>query len=253
MVHFSKNTPTTMKEKVCDILDMKECNHSSMYLGNPFCKFQSINTAFQHIMDKVAAKLARWKGKALSLTRRTILIKSVAAAVPSYVMQTFLLTRSMSAKMDKLICRFWWGFDDHQRHLHMKAWDYICCPKLAVGLGIRKFHEVNTAFITKLCWSLCAELNKTWVQLVRSKYLRGKKILDFNYSRQQASWVWNGMRKCYDSLRRGMCFTIGRKSIVHTYEEPWLPDLPNFCIPRDVSTSDDLTLVRNLMTTDGLS
>lgn len=136
VVHFSRNTTGNMKANVCEILGMKECNHTGSYLGNPFCNFSSRYAAFQFLMDKLSRKLAGWKEKTLSLAGRSTLVKTVAMAVPSYVMQTFLLSKKMCDKMDGIVRRFFWGYNDAKRHLCLKAWDNICAPKASGGLGI---------------------------------------------------------------------------------------------------------------------
>lgn len=166
-------------------------------------------------------------------------------------MQTFLLPKALCSQMDNAICIFWWGFKDHKRHLHLKAWDFICSPKYNGGLGFRKFLDMNTAFITKLAWKVCIEQHRTWVQLIRSKYLRGRRILDLQHSQKPASWVWSEIKSCYNSLRKGICYKIGQDSLVHTYKDPWLADLPHYTIPTGVPQADALFYVRHLMTQDG--
>lgn len=46
------------------------------------------------------------------------------------------------------------------------------------GLGFRKMGEMNKALVAKLAWQVYKESKKIWVQLIRSKYLRGRKLLD---------------------------------------------------------------------------
>lgn len=57
MIHFSTNTPRNIKQLVCQTLNMKECNHSGTYLGNPFCSFKSKSEAFGAVMTKLEGKL----------------------------------------------------------------------------------------------------------------------------------------------------------------------------------------------------
>lgn len=66
------------------------------------------------------------------------------------------------------------------RYLSLRAWESICVLKSAGGLGLRRARDTNIAYITKLGWQLCTELNKTWLKLVRSRYLRGRRITDFH-------------------------------------------------------------------------
>lgn len=54
-------------------------------------------------MRKLANRLASWKLKALSLAGRTVLIKTVAMAIPSYTMQTTLLPSGLCVMLDGMI------------------------------------------------------------------------------------------------------------------------------------------------------
>lgn len=110
---------------------------------------------FQTLTDKLAGKLAGWKQRALSLGGRTTIIKAVAMSIPSYVMQTFLLPTQLYDKMDSMVRHFWWGSSDHKKS-----------PKISGGLGIKRFRDINIAFITKLGWKLCTETERIWVQSI---------------------------------------------------------------------------------------
>lgn len=85
-IHFSANVPRVDRAAICRLLHMRECSHSSKYLGIPFCNFSKKSTAFNHIADKIAARLAGWKHKHLSLAGWATLIRSVAMATPSFSM-----------------------------------------------------------------------------------------------------------------------------------------------------------------------
>ena len=61
----------------------------SKYLGLPSIIGKSKTQVFAKVKDRVAKKLAGWKGKLLSIGGREILIKAVAQAVPTYTMSCF--------------------------------------------------------------------------------------------------------------------------------------------------------------------
>lgn len=102
-VHFSSNTSMSDKRRICDMLKMTECGHTRNYLGNPLCKFRDKSEAFQPLVDRLAIKLAGWKSKLLSAVGRMVLVKTVAMAIPSYVMQSTLLPVKTCDRMDALI------------------------------------------------------------------------------------------------------------------------------------------------------
>lgn len=128
---------------------------------------------------------------------RLPLIKSVLQSIPTYQMQLFLIPKGTSNKIDKLLQNFLWGFDTEKAHrLHLKAWEDITLPKELDKLGIRRLTEMNNAMITKLNWQICTEDQKIWVQLVRDRYLRGRRRLDFDQTHKTCSWILGGITMC---------------------------------------------------------
>jgi hypothetical protein len=80
-----------------------------------------------------------------------VLIKSVAATLPSYAMSYFMLLNSFCFELDRIFKNFWWGFNPKKaRNFSLKAWDSLCLPKDLGGLGLGKMRDVNLALITKL-------------------------------------------------------------------------------------------------------
>lgn len=102
-VHFSLNVSKSTKTEMCRILGMRECLHNGKYLGSPSCSFKNRTIEFSFIVDKLAIKLAGWKGKHMSMAGRNTLIKSVALAIPSFLMQSFLMSAGIYEKIDKLV------------------------------------------------------------------------------------------------------------------------------------------------------
>jgi hypothetical protein len=78
--------------------------------------------SFQGIIDKVLSRIEGWRAKTLSQASRLVLIKSVAAALPSYAMSSFLLPLSICNELDRIFKNFWWGFHFKKtRNLSLKA------------------------------------------------------------------------------------------------------------------------------------
>lgn len=129
-IHFNSNTNASVRNEICCLLGIRECQHKDSYLGHPFCNFKSKSTVYRGLLERLENKISGWKKRALSM-----LIKSMAQAVPSHVMQSFLLLRSLLKKMDRRIKKFFWGFDDSiTHHLHLKSWKSIFQPKSVGGL-----------------------------------------------------------------------------------------------------------------------
>lgn len=163
-VHFSCNTPSTLKGAICNILKMKECQHQSTYLGHTFCNFHSKTITFKGVMESMANKLSGWKRRTLSMVGRLVLVKSVIQALPTFLMQTYMFPKTHIIKMDRLCRCFLWGTpEDTVRHFYPTAWRSLCTPLCAGGLGIRNLEDVNRALVTKLTWHLNSDSHKPWV------------------------------------------------------------------------------------------
>lgn len=70
--------------------------------------------------------------------------------------------------------------------------------------------DVNRAFVSKLAWMVCKQMDKPWVQLVRAKYLSGRRILDPEHTKHVSSWIWGGITNCLNTLQEGVCFQVGK-------------------------------------------
>jgi hypothetical protein len=57
--------------------------------------------SFKDVLDKVLSKVEGWRATTLSQAGRAVLIKSVAATIPSYAMSTFLLLAPSTALLTR--------------------------------------------------------------------------------------------------------------------------------------------------------
>lgn len=150
-VHFNRNVTVRDKGEICDTMGIRECSHRSKYLGHPFCKFQSKSEAYRKVVEKLANKLTGWKQRVLSMVGRVVLIKSIAQAIPSFIMQTVMLPRGFLSKMDKSIRDFYWGIkESHSHNMYLKSWSTICLLKPIGGLGLRSMTDMNQSLFMKL-------------------------------------------------------------------------------------------------------
>jgi hypothetical protein len=65
----------------------------------------------------------------MSMGANEVLIKSVAQAIPTYIMGVFKLPSSMCEDITQLIIRkFWWSKEEGQRKVHWIAWEKLMMP-----------------------------------------------------------------------------------------------------------------------------
>ncbi|KAG2693965.1 hypothetical protein I3760_08G119300 [Carya illinoinensis] len=78
-----------------DLLGFKLASSRIKYLGLPLYFSSSKKAHFEIIQQRITQKLAGWKAKLFSQAGRTTLIKSVASSMPSYMMSTLIISKSV--------------------------------------------------------------------------------------------------------------------------------------------------------------
>jgi hypothetical protein len=227
-IHFSKNTASSTINSISGIFPFKRASISSKYLGLPLLFGKKKMAAFKDLLGKVSGKIEGWRAKTLSQAGRSVLIKSVAATIPSYAMSSFLLPTSISSSLDRAFKNFWWGFPkDKARNLSLKSWNSICLPKEEGGLGFRRMHDFNLSLIAKLGWKLLSNSDCLWVNQLQKKYIKyGNFISSPNVS--SSSWIWKGIQKVKPLISAGACLTVSRTSTASIWMTNWVPSLPSF-------------------------
>ncbi|KAL4334433.1 hypothetical protein GQ457_07G006210 [Hibiscus cannabinus] len=87
----------------------KEVDGPGIYLGVPLLIGKNKYAAFGRYRDKVDTRVSKWSNLLLSFSGREVLIKSIAQALPQYVMSCYLLPCSLVEEMSRSIRRFWWS------------------------------------------------------------------------------------------------------------------------------------------------
>lgn len=171
MVYFSKNTGEATKEDGSRELGIPI---TRKYLRLPSINGRVIRHTFQAIFERINWKLAGWKSHTLSMAGRATLIQSAIASIPTYVMQTVKLPRTLCDEIHRKSRRFSWGGSEQTKRFHNVSWGQIIQAKQAGGLGFRSARETNAAFLTKLGWRLLVEKDKLWSEVLQAKYCQNR-------------------------------------------------------------------------------
>ncbi|XP_042950117.1 uncharacterized protein LOC122282232 [Carya illinoinensis] len=111
-VLFSKNTKTVDKTQILQQVGVKATSNFEKYLGLPAIVGRQKVATFHALIDKTWARMANWKNKFLSNTGKEVFLKEVLQAIPTYAMGTFLVPTSITNKLNQLIKKFWWGYNE---------------------------------------------------------------------------------------------------------------------------------------------
>ena len=118
-------------------------------------------------------------------------------------MSTLPLPIGICNKVDCMFKNFWWGHKgDRKKGLFLKAWDSIYLPIFSGGLGLRRMKDYNNALLAKLGWKILTQDDKTWVKIVKGKYLSNSNLFNARKN-NNSSWVLQGISKAIPFLRKG--------------------------------------------------
>ena len=121
--------------------------------------------------DKLEARTSSWKSKNLSWIGRATLIKFVAQACPIYAMSTSKFPKKLCNDLDGVIRKFWWNpRKEGNRSFTPLAWNELCKPLSAGGLGFRSFESFNETMIAKLAWWVLSGRDSFYVKVLKAKY-----------------------------------------------------------------------------------
>jgi hypothetical protein len=114
------------------------------YLGMPLKLDRLTRHNEQKLVDKVAGKLPRWKGRLLTKTGQLTLVNSVLSSTIIYHITSSQLSNWAIKRIDKIHRNFLWiGSEDAHGGNCMVSWKRIKRPKSMGGLGILDLTKFN--------------------------------------------------------------------------------------------------------------
>jgi hypothetical protein len=161
------------RNKVQEILGVGVAVVDEKYLGMPTPEGRITKDKFKTTKERMVRKLTNWVERNMSAGAKEVLIKSVAQAIPVYVMGIFKLPRTLCEEMTQLIRYFWWGDEEGQRKIHWTAWDKFLLPKSYGGMGFRDLRLFNQALLVRQAWRLLQYPESLCAQLLRASIILG--------------------------------------------------------------------------------
>ena len=152
-------------------------------------------------------------------------IKSVAQAVPSYVMSCYLIPLDICNKLSAAVARFWWSTSNNNRGMHWVAWDKICVPVEEGGLGFRDFRDFNLALLAKQVWRLLTHTHSLIARVLKGRYFRHMNPL-LTGKANSPSFGWNSLMAAKPILIDGIKRNIGTGAETKVWEDAWIPTDP---------------------------
>ncbi|KAK5777246.1 hypothetical protein PVK06_045213 [Gossypium arboreum] len=167
---FSKGVNEGIQRRISGIFEFLVVQNLGSYLEVPLFHEKVTNNTLRFFVDKARSKLCSWNTKQLSLAGRITLGQSVLLSIPSYFMQSMMISKGLCDEIEDMVRQFICGSTSGNRKIALVSWDSICQPKLNGGLGIRSLCDQNTSFMMKLGFKLLTDCSSLWVKVLRSKY-----------------------------------------------------------------------------------
>ncbi|GJX19512.1 hypothetical protein Tco_0222189 [Tanacetum coccineum] len=132
---FSPNVESRMRRDIISKLDVREAPQQTAYLRLPSIIGRKKKCVFQAIIHKVRKKIAGWKERNLSIGGKEVMLKSVAQAMPMYVMNIFLLLDESINEIHRAFNCYWWGNGNKDNLIRWASWESMCISKSKGGMG----------------------------------------------------------------------------------------------------------------------
>ncbi|GJT41527.1 RNA-directed DNA polymerase, eukaryota [Tanacetum coccineum] len=188
----------------------------------------SRKSAWVGLVNKLQARLSKWKVKTLSIGGRLTLLKSVLGASPIYYMSIFKVPKGVLKTMESIRSKFFNGVDSSDRKISWVAWDNVLASKLNGGLGVSSFFALNRALLLKWVWRFISGDGSLWCKVIQAIY--GSKF-DLHVTDQPSIWC-SILREVKSLKDSGFDFSshckkrIGDGSCTSFWYDIWLADAP---------------------------
>ncbi|XP_010481146.1 PREDICTED: uncharacterized protein LOC104759984 [Camelina sativa] len=177
---------------------------------------------FSYVRDRLQSRTTGWSVRLLSKGGKEVMVKSVATAVPTFVMSCYRLPKTITSKLTSAVANFWWSTNGQSGGMHWIAWERLCCSKQLGGLGFKSVDDFNTALLAKQLWRLLEYPDFLFARVFKSRYYRNSDPLDpiRSYS---PSYGWRSIVSARSLVNKGLITRVGSGSSISIWSDPWVP------------------------------
>jgi hypothetical protein len=125
-----------MVDRVKSILNVNRVEFEAKYLGLPMPEGNLTGGVFKSIEERYVKRMSDWREHTLSHVAKEVLIKSVAQALPTYMVSVFKIPFGICDALKKHTRAFWWGVANGKRKMQWIPWEVLVKPKIHGGMGL---------------------------------------------------------------------------------------------------------------------
>lgn len=149
VIFFSSNTDDQMCDSLTCHLGVRRAYNIEKYLGLPTLVGRRKKEAFGQLCDRMRCRVKAWSNRFLSQRGKSVFIKAILQALPTYSMSFFLLPKTLCHELEQIMSRFWWQKGVDCRGMHWCRWSDLSFSKDAGGMGFRDLCKFNIALLAK--------------------------------------------------------------------------------------------------------
>ncbi|KAF5464491.1 hypothetical protein F2P56_014564 [Juglans regia] len=199
------------------------------YLGLPALVGKEKVASFHTLIDRTWSRVSNWKNKFLSVAGKEVLLKAVLQAIPTYAMGMFMIPISITSKLNQLLRKFWWGFNEDSSKIQWVNWKQLSHSKEMGGLGFRDLRSFNLALLSKHGWRILQNPNSLVGRILKQKYFSKVGLLEAKVG-TGPSFAWRGIHAGLSLLKEGLIWRVGNGQHVNIWSAKWLPFSPPYKI-----------------------
>lgn len=148
-----------------------------------------------------------------------MLIKHVLQSLPLYTFAAMIPPKTIIARVERIIARFFWGSDEKEVKYHWVKWSACCKPIKEGGIGLRNFGDICHAFVMKNWW-LVRVSQSIWAKFMKQKYAPNKHLSECVVT-SSCSAVWRKMVAIKEEAEQYINWSIGEGKIKF-WSDNWL-------------------------------
>jgi hypothetical protein len=232
---FNKGTSRGAKEAVLSALGIPRESRNERYLGLSVHLGASKAKEFAYLKERVWQCIQGWKERLLSKSRKEILIKAIAQAIPTYAMSCFDLTKAICDAIGSMICRYWWDHQEDKNKCHWVSWETMTRSKEEGGMGFRDLHMFNLAMLARQSWRLLHNPDSLSCIVLKAVYFPNMSILEATPT-PGMSYTWRSILRGLDLLKEGVVWRVGLGEQIGVWKDPWISSVST----RKPRTPDEL-------------
>ncbi|CAJ2652742.1 unnamed protein product [Trifolium pratense] len=152
---------------------------------------------------------------------------------------------------DRNTKNFLWGETSQSRKPHLVGWDVCCLPKNEGGLGIKRPHYMNNAFLMKMLWNLINNPDDLWCKVLYGKYGRNDDLRVIIHSQPYDSPLWRALTGIWDQFQQNIVWQLGDGNNINFWLDKWMPGGNSLFSTTNQSFIDTTLSVREVVTPSG--